>query len=107
MIAAGALIQPVVAGTLGQSGWPDRLIIHPLWFGFIEFKRGANPLSKIQEYLHREINRRRKFASFVCRFKESGCTDVVIDIEYLGEVLCHNHVCDGAELLITMSIQGK
>ena len=59
----------VLAGSGMSSGWPDRLVIHADWKGFIEFKGPRTPLRKNQEVNIREVMR-RGFPAVVVRFKK-------------------------------------
>ena len=34
----GAMCYPLIGGRWSPKFWPDRLILHQLWFGFLEFK---------------------------------------------------------------------
>ena len=61
----GALIQ-VIDATAASSGWPDRFVIHPLWAGYIEFKRSSYDLKENQRLTLREIAK-RKFPAVVVK----------------------------------------
>ena len=62
----GCMVAVMAAGGT-SSGWPDRLIIHRGFKGFIEFKGPRTRVRKNQELTMRESNR-RDFPAVVVRF---------------------------------------
>jgi hypothetical protein len=74
--AQGALTYPLIAGTAihggivtgaAPPGWPDRLVLHTKWKGFIECKEGKGRLTPLQARIMGLI-RDRGFPVWVIRF---------------------------------------
>ena len=66
LVELGCLVTVMAAGGT-SSGWPDRLVIHRAWAGFIEFKGPRTRVRKNQELTMRECMR-RGFPAVVVRF---------------------------------------
>jgi hypothetical protein len=63
----GALVYPLVAGYMCPRGWPDRLIWHHSWRGFLEFKGKATKTEPLQLRRIYELNRAHKGSAYVLR----------------------------------------
>lgn len=72
--ALGALCYPVVAGDFAPPGWPDRVVWHRRWQGFIEFKDLTTTLKPIQAARIAAINARAPGTAYVGRFTRNGIT---------------------------------
>ena len=57
----GCMCYPLIGGTLGKAGWPDRLIWHKHFAVLIEFKNAAKTsrLSALQEQVCRALALRK------------------------------------------------
>lgn len=64
---AGAVVVPHVASG-HASGWPDRIVWHPLWRGWCEFKGPSTPVSKRQAMNMSTLWRRRPGTAVVLRY---------------------------------------
>lgn len=67
IVAAGGLVMPIVAHRRGEPGWPDRLVIHTRWTGFVESKVDGRQLTTLQRVRIREIRRRLPNGAVVAR----------------------------------------
>ena len=76
LVELGCMVTVMAAGGT-SSGWPDRLVIHHAWAGFIEFKGPRTRLRKNQELTMREAMR-RGFPCVVVRF----CRKTVDGVAY-------------------------
>lgn len=63
-----AMIYVAAANRFAPPGWPDRLIVHSLWAGLIEFKDTDTVVQPHQRIILRDINLRRPYFAFVVRF---------------------------------------
>jgi hypothetical protein len=71
--AAGAVVVPIVGHMMQGSGWPDRLVLHRRFRGFVEAKRGSNPLTTQQEVnIKRAVQ--REFPALVARYFQDDMT---------------------------------
>lgn len=67
----GALVYPIVAGLHAPAGWPDRVVWHPRWKGFVEVKVDA-VVAPAQRHVMSELNRRGAGSAFVVRHVDVG-----------------------------------
>jgi hypothetical protein len=58
--AQGAMIFPIVASRMQPPGWPDRIIVHKNWTGFIEFKGESTAIRPVQVVVMRNLRKRGK-----------------------------------------------
>lgn len=63
----GAIVVPMVAGSM-SNGWPDRIIWHPSWQGFVEFKAEKTVDTKQQQHNRQALNRRAPGTAVVARY---------------------------------------
>lgn len=68
----GALVYPVVAGRFAAPGWPDRIVWHRQWCGFVEFKAAKTVVQPVQWEVVRQLNIRQPFSAIVARFGLDG-----------------------------------
>ena len=55
----GALIYNLVGSQYNSPGWPDKLVIHRMWTGFVELKAKTTRVEKAQCFMHNRIIERR------------------------------------------------
>lgn len=67
-----ALVFAVVGGQRQESGWPDRHVLHPRWWGWLEFKADHTRVSTLQSIVIKRINDRCPGHAFVVRRQGSG-----------------------------------
>ena len=67
MFGTSIEIIPYVAGTRGRKGTADRIIWHPFWAGWIEFKGPNTPVSGAQETMGLRMNALRPGSYFRAR----------------------------------------
>lgn len=63
----GAVVVPYVASA-HASGWPDRIVWHPKWRGWIEFKGEKTQVAKRQKANIATLNRRRPGTAVIVRY---------------------------------------
>ena len=68
MKAAGAIVVPYVASRRQPAGYPDRIIHHATWTGWIELKGYRTPVETRQRMRIDSLNARRPASAFVFRF---------------------------------------
>lgn len=86
---AGAVVLPYVASA-HASGWPDRIIWHPLWRGFAEFKGAKTPVAPRQKMNMSSLDRRRPGTAVVLRYPgvcESPTGEVLFEFAQARELL--------------------
>jgi len=54
----GAMVQVMQASVYTEPGWPDRLVVHPLWSGLIECKDADTAVEELQEHRLSQLHRR-------------------------------------------------
>ena len=80
----GCEVYPIVAQTMGKSGWPDRLVISAAGVWLLEFKSYSGGLRKRQQLVIQRINRVRRATAWVVREGSVGdleCIGVLEDSE--------------------------
>jgi len=77
--ACNARVYPIVANNYAPPGWPDRIIIHNYYYGFIEFKDTKTRVQDNQKKIIADIVERGGLAC-IARFVPSG---IEIDDKYL------------------------
>lgn len=70
----GADVYPVVAGRLGRSKYPDRLVTHRDWMGWLEFKGVTTVLQKAQKLRLERLRRCRAGSAWVVRRRDAEST---------------------------------
>lgn len=69
--ALGAMTYPLVGSDWQPPGWPDRIVIHKKWFGFLECKVNAAPLSPLQKRRCSELSKRGA-SVYVLRYRRDA-----------------------------------
>jgi hypothetical protein len=86
----GAMIFPIVASKMQPPGWPDRIVVHKGWTGFIEFKGESTAVRPVQVVVMRNLRKRGKIVYLA---REPGILYDPIDCRVVGYFNC------GSELL--------
>ena len=73
----GCEVYPIVAQTMGKSGWPDRLVICKEGVWLLEFKSYGGELRKRQQLVMQRINRVRSDTAWVVREGSVGDLDKI------------------------------
>lgn len=94
MRACNALVYPIIACEQTPPGYPDRVVWHTYWQGWLEFKAEHTCLGIHQAHVIRELNRRKAGSAYVVR--EAGGAIRIEDEQ--GAVL--GEVGNGRELLL-------
>lgn len=79
----GCLTFAIVGSVRQESGWPDRYIVGFNWTGWVEFKGPTTTWTDKQQWVHREL-RRRKVHCVMARFNH----------EYTRLVFDNGTACD-------------
>ena len=77
----GGLVLPVVAHKRGEPGWPDRMVIHKRWMGFVEVKVDGRMLTTLQRIRIRDICSRRPLGAVVARRMQFAPGKFIIEDE--------------------------
>jgi hypothetical protein len=77
--AQGALVYPVIAGMHAPAGYPDTVVWHPLWCGWIEAKAETTVTEVLQWVRIEELNRRVRGSACVVRRVGDGQVSVQFD----------------------------
>lgn len=77
LVKQGAICISLQAGMF-TSGWPDRLVWHKNWRGFLEMKRHDGQLSSRQRKNLQDLWRRCPGSCFVVWFPEYECGDCML-----------------------------
>ena len=94
MRMCNAMVYPIIACEQTPAGYPDRVVWHSYWQGWIEFKAQTTKLEPHQVKVIRELNKRRPGSAVVVREWEGGMIRIENeDGRLLGEVN------DGKELV--------
>ena len=72
MEGRGAVVVPYVASQMQPSGYPDRIVWHAWWTGWIELKGHRTRVQRNQRLRMRELNRRRAGSAYVFRFVDGS-----------------------------------
>ncbi len=76
------MIFPIVASRMQPPGWPDRIIVHRLWVGFIEFKGVNTAVRPVQAVVMKNLRRRGRVV-YIAR--EPGILIDPLDDRVVGE----------------------
>lgn len=68
----GGLVMPIVAHRRGEPGWPDRLVVHTRWTGFVEVKVDDRQVTALQKIRIRDIRARMHNGAVVVRRAQSA-----------------------------------
>lgn len=68
----GAMVLPIVGGSMQPPGWPDRYVHMPCGQWWLEFKGPQTKLGVAQRERIRQLNRRELCSAFVVRFRTTG-----------------------------------
>lgn len=96
----GGLVTPVVASEY-LSGFPDRIVTHPLWRGYIELKVDSNQLSKQQKAVINQLNRINPCCAFVVRYADETWTVEDSEAKVLRETNDPKRIIGLIETLVT------
>jgi hypothetical protein len=80
--ACGAMIFPIVASRMQPPGWPDRIVVHKNWHGFIEFKGEHTAVRPVQAVVMKNLRKRGKLV-YIAR--EPGLLIDPYDSRVVGE----------------------
>jgi len=72
-----AMVYPIVGNKYAPAGWPDRLILHSLWGGLIEFKDVDTVVQPHQRIILRDACLRNPYFAFIVRFTESDDKSII------------------------------
>lgn len=106
--AQGALVYPLVQPAdqkyAPPSGWPDLMVIHRRWHGLIECKGEHTKVQPLQEFIHKEIHKRRPGEVVVVRDLGGSQVEVTWPEGFHESWRCHM-----TELLILLqkTLQGN
>lgn len=85
LTSLGAVVVPYCATRRQPSGYPDRLVWHTKWSGWLEFKDIKTRLTPLQKHRITELNKRKPGSAYVVRFGSSWSEGQVETVD--GEVL--------------------
>jgi len=93
LVGLGAEVVPYVGSRRQPSGYPDRLIWHKLWYGWIEFKDTRTKVAKLQRHRMQCLHERVSGSVFVVRFGNSYDRGTIENHE--GDILGKWHSAAG------------
>ena len=107
LTAAGAKCISLVASQMQEPGLPDRLVVHELFFGFIEAKRAVGNVSVIQDVKIRQLVERGApvlLAWYGDRLVTLHCVNSGQQVEISRETALSGKRLDGIALLHEMQL---
>lgn len=90
----GAIVYPVIASSFAPDGFPDKLVTHPLWMGWLEMKGERTVVKAKQLYIMAELNRRRQGVAALCRRYDSLRAIVSWGDETRGRLVTYDQILE-------------